>query len=262
MALYVIGDVQGCYDELAELLDSIRFDPAADRIWFVGDLVNRGPRSLEVLRLVRSLDANVTMVHGNHDLHLLSLDAGHGRPRADDTLDEVLAAFPDKRFLINIKANDPRDGELLAERLLKLPPEQFKRLMSYGGDRPMATLRARIPTMKTTSRKSVVACATGYLTLGWAGHIPDACRNTIILVPVNMGWLGWGWPNRFLERMHAVGTEVYVTGPYTSGDPGAAGVDTDADFAQLPENFSGGIWTNRIDRIGPKFNRAAPPNAP
>jgi glycerophosphoryl diester phosphodiesterase len=178
------------------------------------------------------------------------------------SFDEVLAAFPDRRFLINVKSNDPREGERLAERLLKLPPAQRGRLMAYGGDRPMATLRARIPAIKTTSRKSVVACATGYLAFGWSGHIPDACRNTIILVPVNMGWLGWGWPNRFLERMHSVGTEVFVTGPYTSGDPGAAGVDTDADFAQLPQDFSGGIWTNRIDRIGLKFSRGATANVP
>lgn len=100
MALYVIGDVQGCYDELRDLLDLIRFAPATDRLWFVGDLVNRGPRSLEVLRLVRSLGASATFVHGNHDLHLLSLDAGHGKPRADDALDQVLAA-PDRDELMH-----------------------------------------------------------------------------------------------------------------------------------------------------------------
>lgn len=99
MATYAIGDVQGCHDALKRLLDIMRFDPPRDALWFVGDLVNRGPRSLEVLRLVRSLDANATMVHGNHDLHLLSLDAGYGRPRPDDTLDEVLAA-PDRDELM------------------------------------------------------------------------------------------------------------------------------------------------------------------
>lgn len=100
MALYVIGDVQGCYDELRELLDLIRFVPTTDRLWFVGDLVNRGPRSLEVLRLVRGLGASATFVHGNHDLHLLSLDAGHGRPRADDTLDQVLAAHDRDELMV------------------------------------------------------------------------------------------------------------------------------------------------------------------
>ncbi len=100
MAIYVIGDVQGCYDELRELLDLIRFAPGTDRLWFVGDLVNRGPDSLAVLRFVRGLGASAIFVHGNHDLHLLSLDAGHGRPRADDTLDEVLGA-PDRDELMH-----------------------------------------------------------------------------------------------------------------------------------------------------------------
>jgi glycerophosphoryl diester phosphodiesterase len=167
------------------------------------------------------------------------------------SLDEVLAAFPDRRFLINVKSNDPHEGEKLAERLLQLPPEHRARLMSYGGDRPMAELRKRIPGMRTTSRKQVMACGTRYLALGWSGHMPEACRNTIMLVPVNAGWLIWGWPNRFSERMHRAGSEVFVTGPYGPGEVGTSGIDSKADVARLPENFTGGIWTNRIDRIAP-----------
>jgi bis(5'-nucleosyl)-tetraphosphatase (symmetrical) len=99
MATYAIGDVQGCFDELEALLARIRFDRARDRLWFVGDLVNRGPKSLEVLRFVRSLGDRAVVVLGNHDLHLVCFHEGFARRRADDTFDQLLAA-PDAGELI------------------------------------------------------------------------------------------------------------------------------------------------------------------
>jgi bis(5'-nucleosyl)-tetraphosphatase (symmetrical) len=99
MAVYAIGDVQGCYDELRQLLDALHFDPAQDRLWFVGDLVNRGPHSAPVLRFVRSLgDAAVTVL-GNHDMHLLALSQGNLRKAGEGALDDVLHA-PDGVELI------------------------------------------------------------------------------------------------------------------------------------------------------------------
>jgi bis(5'-nucleosyl)-tetraphosphatase (symmetrical) len=89
---YAIGDVQGCDRELRELLKSIGFAADRDRLWFVGDLVNRGPGSLEVLRLVRALGDNAVVVLGNHDLHLLAVAHGAQRRRRSDTLDALLAA--------------------------------------------------------------------------------------------------------------------------------------------------------------------------
>src|SRR5258706_118381 len=92
MATYAIGDIQGCFDELRQLLEKIDFEKKRDRLWFVGDLVNRGPKSLEVLRYVRALGDRAVTVLGNHDLHLVSQYEGAERPRKDDTLDEVLEA--------------------------------------------------------------------------------------------------------------------------------------------------------------------------
>lgn len=99
MSTYAIGDIQGCHDPLLRLLDAIRFDPGADRLWFVGDLVNRGPDSLGVLRFIRDLGDAAVCVLGNHDLHLLALAEGLGRVHQGDTLDAVLAA-PDRDELM------------------------------------------------------------------------------------------------------------------------------------------------------------------
>lgn len=92
MSTWAIGDVQGCYEELCALLSKIGFDPSADRLWFVGDLVNRGPASLETLRLVKSLGDRAVTVLGNHDLHLIARAFGFAKDREDDTLEAVLAA--------------------------------------------------------------------------------------------------------------------------------------------------------------------------
>ena len=100
MARYAIGDIQGCCDELKALLAEARFSADRDELWFVGDLVNRGPKSLETLRFVRALGANATVVLGNHDLHLLAVAFGSKRKQKDsDTLEAVLEA-PDRDQLL------------------------------------------------------------------------------------------------------------------------------------------------------------------
>ena len=100
MAIYAVGDVQGCHAELLQLLDRIGFDQATDQLWLVGDLVNRGPGSLEVLRLVKSLGESAITVLGNHDLHLLAVAEGVAELNRNDTLDEILDA-PDRDELLH-----------------------------------------------------------------------------------------------------------------------------------------------------------------
>jgi bis(5'-nucleosyl)-tetraphosphatase (symmetrical) len=92
MAIYAIGDLQGCYKPLQKLLKKIRFDPDEDQLWFVGDLVNRGPASLKTLRFIRSLGDSAVSVLGNHDLHLLALSCGVAGERRRDTLVPILKA--------------------------------------------------------------------------------------------------------------------------------------------------------------------------
>ncbi len=100
MAIYAIGDLQGCYDPFQRLLERLRFDPTADQLWLVGDLVNRGPDSLRCLHFIRDLGDRAVAVLGNHDFTLLLAGAGLVRANKKDTLDHVLAA-PDRDELLH-----------------------------------------------------------------------------------------------------------------------------------------------------------------
>lgn len=106
MTLWAVGDIQGCLAPFECLLEKIRFDPGHDELWLVGDLVNRGPDSLGVLRRLYSMRECVRIVLGNHDLHLLAVHAGHDRLRRKDTFQDVLAA-PDRNTLCHWLQQQP-----------------------------------------------------------------------------------------------------------------------------------------------------------
>ena len=106
MAVYAIGDVQGCFDELQALLDLIRFDPAHDHLWFAGDLVNRGPKSLETLRFIGNLGSGASSVLGDRDLHLFAMALCQPLDNGAQTLDAILRA-PDRDELIDWLRRQP-----------------------------------------------------------------------------------------------------------------------------------------------------------
>jgi glycerophosphoryl diester phosphodiesterase len=166
-------------------------------------------------------------------------------------LKEVLAAFPDRRFLVNYKSNEAREGDMLAALLDEHPEWQDTVWGAYGGDPPTYRAGELIEGLHVWSRRGLVDCLLQYEGLGWLGIIPDACRNTMVMLPVNVAPFVWGWPNLFLERMRNAGSEVILLGPYGAGDPGTAGIDTPEQLAQVPDGFSGYIWTNKIEAIGP-----------
>lgn len=130
MSTYAIGDIQGCYDELRLLLDRIEFNPANDKLIFAGDLVNRGPKSLEVLRYVKSLGATANSVLGNHDLHLLALSQNNRSHASGKSLDAVFQAA-DKIELL----------EWLRHRPLLIHDKTLESTVIHAGLPPQWTLK-------------------------------------------------------------------------------------------------------------------------
>lgn len=202
----------------------------------------------------------------DHDMaYLKSLDVGYGYT-ADGgktfplrgkgvglmpTLDEVLAAFPDRQFIVNFKSNEAREGDMLAALLRENPAWRKAVWGAYGGDPPTLVAKAHLPELNIWTRGGLKACLMQYVALGWSGYVPAPCRTTQVMVPINIApWL-WGWPSRFQQRMANAGSQIILLGPYGAGDPGTSGIDDAATLAQVPPSFSGLIWTNHIESIGP-----------
>jgi glycerophosphoryl diester phosphodiesterase len=170
------------------------------------------------------------------------------------SLDEVLNTFPEKKFLINVKSRDPSEGEKLADVLARLSAERRAQIMVYGGEEPIAEVKRRLPEIPTASRGSLKSCLIRYILQSWSGVVPDACRNSMVLVPINVApWL-WGWPNRFLARMTAANSKVFFLGPYKGGEF-STGIDSVDDLRRIPAGYAGGIWTNEIETVGRTLRR-------
>lgn len=183
------------------------------------------------------------------------------------TLAEVLAAFPAQGLLINVKSNDPAEGDALAAYLAAHDPAGLNRLTVIGGPRPVARLKTQLSAVRGFSPAQFKACIGRYVALGWTGHVPRACHDIPIFVPQRQAWILWGWPRRFLARMHAAGSEVYIAGDLKlEGHQTILGLNDPRRLKALPKGWKGGVSTDRIDLIGPAMARARgagrPPPAP
>lgn len=171
------------------------------------------------------------------------------------SLEEVFEAIPEGRFLVNFKSNEEREGRMLAGLIETHPAWKDAVWGVYGGDPPTRTAAQLMPQAKSWTRRGLVDCLGRYIALGWSGYVPQACRGTMVMVPVNVApWL-WGWPNLFQQRMREAGTGIILLGPYSSGDSGTSGIDTAEDARRVPTPFDGYVWTNRIETIGPMLRR-------
>lgn len=211
----------------------------------------------------RTNGEGATREHSMEELKILDIGYGYTADNGETfpfrgkgiglmpSLDEVLTHFPDRAFLIHIKSNDPQEGERLLEYLKALPEERLERLAVYGGDQPIALLEKGLPNLRVMSKETLKKALLSYMAIGWTGYIPSSMRGAQLHIPEKYARLLWGWPYRFLRRMEKVDTRVILV----KGDGRfSEGFDTIEDLKKIPLNFTGGIWTNRIDRIGPVYH--------
>jgi glycerophosphoryl diester phosphodiesterase len=171
------------------------------------------------------------------------------------TLDEVLARFPDRHFLINFKSRRAEEGEALAQLIAAHPEWRNAIWGSYGGGEPTDKSIALIDGLRGYTGKSMMKCVLDYELAGWTGIVPNSCRNTIVVVPSNFAWAVWGWPHKFTRRMEEAGSTVILLGPLDPSDIGSTGIDSLDDIRQIPDGFAGYVWTNRIELIGPELRK-------
>jgi bis(5'-nucleosyl)-tetraphosphatase (symmetrical) len=178
MAIYAIGDLQGCYDPFRMLLDDLRFDPDRDTLWLVGDLVNRGPKSLKTLRFVKSLGKSVVSVLGNHDLHLLALASGRKQPSTRfRTLQKTLNAS-DRDELIH----------WLRHRPLAHYDESLDTLLVHAGTHPEWTARKTLAraaeveaVLQSNAHKKFLGAMYGNSPRAWSGKLKGHDRLRFIV---------------------------------------------------------------------------------
>ena len=210
----------------------------------------------------RTEGQGVTREHSLADLQMLDIGYGYTADQGASypfrgrgvgmmpSLRQVFEAFPDEGLIINIKGQDPEEGKLLIARLAEFPLERQEQLVVYGGGQATDIIREQLPKVRTLSKSQLKSCLIQYAALGWTGYVPTDCRRSMLLIPANFApWL-WGWPDRLLQRMEEAGTHVFLAGDYRGGGV-STGLNELEHLTTLPENYAGGIWTDRIDLLGP-----------
>lgn len=182
MAVYAVGDLQGCLKPLQCLLEQVSFDPAHDQLWLVGDLVNRGPQSLETLRFLYSIRQAVTCVLGNHDLHLLAVAHNIERLKKGDTLREILDA-PDRNDLLDWL--------------------RMQKLVHHDAERKVTLVHAGIPPHWTLSKA-----------LRRAAEVEEALRDDARL-PLFLDGMYGNEPAKWSKELHGVTRLRVITNYFT-----------------------------------------------
>ena len=167
------------------------------------------------------------------------------------SLEEALAALPEKPLLFNFKSRNAAEADLLAAAL-KTAGRDVGKIGDgfYGAEAPVARIRQLFPQAWAFSRESALACTKAYLWQGWLTITPQACRNGTLVVPINRQWAFAGWPNRTIARMQAVGARVIMVGPH-GDDAAPMGLDLPEQLGDVPAGFTGYVWVDDMWSVGP-----------
>ncbi len=199
----------------------------------------------------------------DHSLEALkSLDIGYGYTAdggqtfpfrgqfvgAMPTLNAVLDTYPHTIFVVNIKSRSKKEARDLLDYL---DEDEWERIVLVGHPDPLGVIEQQFPEVIGMSRARAKACLKGYVLTGWFGRVPAACHDTIVPVPLNYRRLMWGWPHRFERRLNANGSRSMVVGDL--GDHLAGGVDGPNDISRVPKDYTGIVYTNKIEVVGPVF---------
>jgi len=164
------------------------------------------------------------------------------------TLGEVLEAFPDTYFMVNLKHGKASEGEIYRNYIAA---NDTSRLGLVGSNRAVGPVIEAYPDMMLQTRQNVKACLKGYALTGWYGAMPETCKNTYVPVPSNLRHFIWGWPHRFEKRLNAVGSRSMLLGPYEGH--GSVGLDDVEQLRVIPKDYKGIVFTNKIEVIGPEI---------
>jgi glycerophosphoryl diester phosphodiesterase len=178
------------------------------------------------------------------------------------SVEEALAALPSTPIIFNFKSNDAGEADLLA-RLLRENGRDVAGIGDafYGAPPPVARIRKHFPNNWAWSKQEAEACSKDYVLLGWSGYLPESCRGSTLIVPLNYQWAFWGWPNRLIARMEAHGGRVLVIGLVgVAAAPG--GLSLPEELGQVPNSFNGYLWVEDIWTIGPALRPSRDPRTP
>lgn len=171
------------------------------------------------------------------------------------SLEEGLRASGARPLLFNFKSRDPGEAEVLAAAL-KAAGRRVEEIGDgfNGVPAQRAVIARHFPKAWTWGKDSVMACTKGYAIGGWFGHVPKACRNGTMMVPLNYQWAFPGWPDRTLARMKAANARVMIVAPRGVGAP--PGLDLPEQLGEVPRSFKGYLWVSDIWTVGPALRPA------